>query len=339
MNLALLFQLTNSLIFKRNPLYVHFGITHRCNLQCRMCKIERDTREDEELSIEQIEKVFDILKRLGVFYVSVGGGEPFLRKDLLSVVSLLKRKGFMVRLLTNGTLADERLIANLVSVGLREVSISLDTLDSLKLAYICNSDGVWGKIMHTMDLFSNILPKNNRLLLINTVVSPLNIKELPQLIQFAKKTGYYISFIPIETNGPSELVFKPEEHRWVDESYDYLIKAKKKGASPIFNSSMFLEKSRQYLKFGNCDWQCDAGRLYFSLNPKGELSICHKFKMGISLLETSVTDIFASKWFRERREILTNGCLGCMRPCWAEISLLSRNKTTLYEMSKVHFFS
>lgn len=337
MTFFLLFKLINTLIFKKNPLYVHFGITHRCNLKCRMCKIERDTSQDEELSIKQIEKIFDILKRLGIVYVSIGGGEPFLRADLASIVKLLRRKGFMVRLLTNGTLADERLINSLASAGLREISISLDTLDSHKLSYICNCDGVWEKIRQSMSLFSDILPKNGRLLLINTVVSPLNIKELPQLTQFAKKTGYYISFIPVEVDGFSEFTFKQEENRWIDESYDYLIRAKNKGASVIFNSSIFLEKSRQYLKSGNRNWQCDAGKLYFSLSPKGELSICHKFKSGISLLETNSKDLFTSEEFKNKRENLIRGCAGCMRPCWAEISFLFKNMASLYEMLKVRF--
>jgi MoaA/NifB/PqqE/SkfB family radical SAM enzyme len=336
-NPSFLFKLAHTLFFKKHPLYVHFGITHRCNLACRMCEIERDASQDQELSIEQIEKIFDILKRLGTVYVSIGGGEPFLRSDLPLVVKLLRNKGFMVRLLTNGTLADESSIKNLISAGLREVSVSLDTFDSGKFAYICNCHDVWEKTMQGISLFSNILPKNNRLLLINTVVSPLNIRELPQLSRFAKKAGYYISFIPVETDGFSEFAFKEEDNRWIDESYDYLIKAKKKGSSAIFNSSIFLEKSRQYLKSGKRNWSCDAGKLYFSLSPKGELSICHKFKSGIYLLENNNKDFLISEEFKDNREKLIKGCPGCMRPCWAEISFLSGDMASLYEMLKVNF--
>jgi len=334
-----LLKLASTLIFKNRPLYVHYGLTHRCNLQCRMCNVYRDASEDEELSIEQIEKVFDILRSLGIVYVSIGGGEPFLRQDLPAIISLLIKKGFMVRLLTNGTLVDEGLIKDIVSSGLKEISVSLDTLDHQKQAYICNRSDTGEKIIRSIDIFSRALSKNRRFLLINTVVSRLNIDELPQLSQFAKSKGYYISFVPVETHGYSEFAFTQDEHQSIDENYDYLMQKKKEGRSSIFNSSIFLEKSRQYLKFGNSHWSCDAGRLYFSLSPKGELSICHKFNQGVSLLKAGTEGILASKEFEHRRQSLIKGCSGCMRPCWAEISLLFRNKASLFEMSKVRFFS
>jgi MoaA/NifB/PqqE/SkfB family radical SAM enzyme len=300
-----------------------------------MCKIYQEANENEELSIGKIESAFDILRRLGVVYVSIGGGEPFLRKDLPSVIRLLIKRGFMVRLLTNGTLADENLIKNIASLGLREVSISLDTLDYRKQDYICNSQGVWEKIMKSMDLFLSIFPKNRRLLLINTVVSPLNIKELPQMSQFAKSKGYYISFVPVEPNDIPEVTFTPGDHKCIDESYDYLIKTKKRGKSYIFNSSLFLEKSRQYLKFKVHNWRCDAGKTYFSINPKGELSICHGFKPVYSLLGKDSLDLLKSEKFKKNRESLISKCTGCMRPCWAEVSFLFRDRRSLWEMAKV----
>jgi len=328
-------RLFKGLLFRDRPLYVHYGITHRCNLHCRMCNIYEDVDEDGELSLSQIEKVFDILKRLGVIYVSIGGGEPFLRDDLPAVIKLLREKGFMVRLLTNGTLVDKELINDLASAGLREISISLDTLESRKFAYICNCQDAWGKVMQSIELFSSILPKRQRLLLINTVVSPLNIKELPQLCRFAERKDYYISFVPIEADGNSEFSFVKEDYKCIDESYNYLIEMKKKGKSYIFNSSLFLEKSRQYLKTEKRNWQCDAGKLYLSINPQGEVSICHKFNPETAFLNTDAEVFFKSGAFQNRRKALTAGCVGCMRPCWAEVSFLFRNRKSFLEMAKI----
>jgi len=334
-NAKSLLRIVNSFVFRKWPIYVHYGITHRCNLLCRMCKIYQDANEEEELSLYQVERTFDFLKRLGVLYVSIGGGEPFLRKDLIPVIELIVRKGLVVRLLTNGTLVDEKSVKELSLIGLREVSVSLDTLDCFKQAYICNSEGVWEKTVHSIDLFSRFFPKNTRFLLINTVVSPLNIKELPELSKFAKKKGYFISFIPIESDEMPQFMFTQTEHKWIDESYDYLIKIKKSGKSNIFNSSLFLEKSRQFLKFKKCNWQCDAGKLYFSINPRGEFSICHRYKPSYRFLEKTSQNIIRSEGFRSYRESLVSKCSGCMRPCWAEVSFLFRNRRSLWEMIKL----
>lgn len=329
--------LCNALIFKNRPLYVHYGITHRCNLRCRMCRIYQDADRHSELSLGQIERMFDFLKRMGVIYVSIGGGEPFLREDLCDVISLLRRKGLMVRLLTNGALADADSIKRLVSAGLRDVSISLDTLEPEKQDYIYDCKGAFDKIMESVDLFSELIPENGRILLINTVVSPLNVRELPRLANLAQGKGFHISFIPVENNGLSEFTFTPESHRWIDESYDSLIGMKKRGRSPIFNSLLFLQKSKQYLKTGQCNWKCDAGKLYFSINPGGGLSICHRFKPEISLLEDGRKRFLDSEKFKDKCRDLSGDCPGCMRPCWAEISFLVKDRQTFWDMMKIRF--
>lgn len=332
MNIA---RLVNSFVFKKSPIYAHYGITHRCNLRCRMCKIYKDGDENDELSLEKIEKVFDFLRHLGVVYVSIGGGEPFLRKDLPLIVELLRKKGFMARVLTNGTLSDEDSIKKLVAAGLKDISISLDTLDPEKQDYIYASKGVFDKIMRAIDLFSMRIPKKRRLLLINTVVSPFNIKELPELALFARRKGYYASFVPVESNGNPEFKFKEDDYKEIDESYGRLIKMKEGNKSPVFNSSLFLQKSREYLKTGCRNWQCDAGKLYFSINPKGEFSICHGFKPEAYLLKQGLKAFLASREFEDRRRHLIKECPGCMRPCWAEVSFLMKDKKSFWEMAGI----
>lgn len=304
-----------------------------------MCKVDKSVDNEEELSLRQIEQVFDILKRVGIVYVSIGGGEPLLREDLVSVIQLLIKKGFMVRLLTNGILAKDALIKSFVSAGLREVSISLDSLAPQIQNYIYGDKEISRKIVNSINMFSELVPKKGRLLLINTVVSPFNIRELVNLSEFAKDRRYYISFVPIEADSFSEFSFTPDNYADIDESYKQLIKMKKSGKSNIFNSSLFLEKSRQYLKSGRCNWQCDAGKLYLSLNPKGEFSICHRYNSKESFLDKGLKVVFASKEFKTRREELIGNCRGCMRPCWAEVSFLFRDKRCFWEMARNRFFA
>ena len=62
----------------------------------------------------------------------------------------------------------------------------------------------------------------------------------------------------------------------VDRTYDTLIRMKKEGW-PILSSTPYLESSRTYLKTGRFPAEgCDAGRLYFSISPNGQFSICHR---------------------------------------------------------------
>ena len=59
------------------PVYAHFGITHRCNLTCKMCGIWRYGNEKEELTVDEIRFMAARMRRIGVVQVSIGGGEPF----------------------------------------------------------------------------------------------------------------------------------------------------------------------------------------------------------------------------------------------------------------------
>ena len=75
------------------PVYAHFGVTHRCNLTCKMCGIWRYGNAKEELSIAEVTEVAQRMKRLGVVQVSLGGGEPFAREDLADLVHCFVKEG------------------------------------------------------------------------------------------------------------------------------------------------------------------------------------------------------------------------------------------------------
>ena len=338
--------LLKSIVIKKQWIYAQFGITHRCNLRCRMCNIWKLADKTEELSITQINILADILKSLGIVIISLGGGEPFLREDLRDIMKIFLKRGFRVRLLTNGTLVKEDVLKDFVKLGLRDISISLDTLSSKKQSYICQQEGTWDRIIDSMILISKLFPKRGSLLLVNTTVSRLNIEELPSLARFASKLGYYISYIPLEpiaVRHPCpytedyypEFKIGPDEYRVVDMVYDELIMMKRKNYN-IFNSTRFLEDSRHFLKTSQMNWECHAGRLYFSIDPKGDLSVCHRFH---SKQKKSYDDLGFKldllEDIKKEQQELVEECPGCMRPCWAEITNLVRDKRSLWEMFKI----
>jgi len=331
---------------RKRPIYAHFGLTHRCNLRCRMCDIASLAGSAHEATTEQIRTIADTLRSLGVIAVSLGGGEPLLRDDLGEIIGIFIKKGIQVRLLTNGILLKEDILKDLVSRGLKDVSISLDTLSADKQSYICAQDGAWDTIINSMNLIARTVPRRGRLLLVNTTVSRLNLDELPSLARFSGKLGYYISFVPIEPANArhcglqsedysGEFKITPEDHQTVDRSYGELIKMKK-GRNNIFNSTRFLEDSREFLKNTRKNWQCDAGRLYVSVDPQGDFSICHHFPPE-GQLDHNTRGFLRSEAFKARRLKLINGCPGCMRPCWAEITHVIHDRNSLREMLKLKF--
>jgi len=339
-------KLILALINRKTPIYAHFGLTHRCNLQCRMCNIWKTGHVDAELNLAQINNLANTLNSLGVFFISLGGGEPLLRGDLNEIIAVFIQKGLRVRLLTNGLLMEERGIQDMIRSGLRDISVSLDTALPQRQSYICQQEGIWEKIVDRMTLLSRLFPKRGSLLLVNTTVSRLNLEELPSLARFVAKLGYYISFVPLERREsghcgvnidgyPAELKITTGDYKTVDKIYEELIRMKQKNNSNIFNSTRFLNNSRQFLKNADRNWQCDAGRLYFSLTPQGGFSLCHRFNPERQYSDYDIITYLKSKEFNDKQKMLTKGCAGCMRPCWAEITNLAKDPRSFWEMLKV----
>ncbi|MFB3853298.1 MAG: radical SAM protein [Vicinamibacterales bacterium] len=115
----------------RLPLGIVYETTMRCNLRCEFCyvgellNIEGQWRS--ELTLDAMEKAFPA----GSLQVSLTGGEVFVRKDILDVLELFRRKGYICGYLTtNGTLIDEHradALAQLARAGfLRHVTVSID---------------------------------------------------------------------------------------------------------------------------------------------------------------------------------------------------------------------
>lgn len=128
--------------FGRHITYLRVSVTDRCNLRCVYCMAE-DTAflpKDEMLSLEELERLCRAFVRKGVRKIRLTGGEPLVRRDIMTLIdglgSLVKAGELNeLALTTNGT----RLAGHagaLAAAGIRRVNVSLDTLDSLRFAAI-----------------------------------------------------------------------------------------------------------------------------------------------------------------------------------------------------------
>ncbi len=294
------------------PVYVHYGITHRCNLNCRMCKVTEDKFENE-LSINEIKDLAGKLSNMGILYASIGGGEPLLREDIVEIIRIFRGESMKVRLLTNAILLNRSVIMDICKSGLKGISISLDTLDEEKYAFITGQNCL-KTVLNSIELSSRYFKKGLKLL--NVVVSRLNLKELPEIIEFAREYNFMVSLIPIE-NPESEFEFREKDYQDIDYVYDILLQKRR----VIFNSSRFVEFSKDYFKGVMKNPHCYAGRLYFSISPDGTFGSCHRFRG------------YKNKKITE----LIDNCAGCIRPCWREIDFSFGQQLNQLRILKLHF--
>lgn len=328
-------------ITKRSPIYVQFAFSKNCNLRCKMCGAVDARKNESNLNLEEIGQISDVLDKLGAGVIILTGGEPFLREDLPEVVKIFAKTNIEVRLQTNGILATEEKVKEVINAGLSDVSISLDTLNPEKQDYICNLKGGWHRIINSLALFSEYLPKKGAMSIINTVVSRINIKDIAQMVRFATKIGFYNSIMPVHlstTDGfiirkeAEPFAFSKEYHQDIDKTYSDLIKMKKQGYN-VHNTYKFLKGSVEFLKYKKIYWKCDSPDLYFSISPQGIFLPCVDLKGDTSMLDPDFVKIYKSKGFRQKVKEQVQNCPGCMYACYPEISYFCRNPLLLMERS------
>jgi len=84
---------------------VLWDVTRKCNLKCQHCYAFKEGDHSEELSLEQVYKTIDDLKKIQPYLIVYGGGEPFARKDLIDILKRTKEVlNCRIKILTNGTM-------------------------------------------------------------------------------------------------------------------------------------------------------------------------------------------------------------------------------------------
>jgi MoaA/NifB/PqqE/SkfB family radical SAM enzyme len=116
---------------QRIPLKCKLNVTYRCNLACSFCyNGERPGPVSghpsrEELRPAEIEQLLGQLKDSGTFVLTITGGEPFCRDDVLDIVASACDRGFAVEILTNGTRVTPDAARRLADLGVQLVVIPI----------------------------------------------------------------------------------------------------------------------------------------------------------------------------------------------------------------------
>jgi radical SAM protein with 4Fe4S-binding SPASM domain len=275
------------------PFMVHWELTYRCNLRCPHCYVVPQNSR-EELTSGEIAHILDVLKERGTLYVIFSGGEILTRKDFFEVAREARKKGFAMRLLSNGTLIDEGVADRIRDLHPLTVEISL-----------------YGSRAETHDEFTacpgSFERSVNALRLLNqrglrTIVKSLMMKgnaaEFGRMKKLAQEIGsqfIYDTVIIPKMDGsmePCSLRLNREELYSV--LYPEVQETKKDGT------------------FRDDDLSCSAGINAFSISPSGDVYPCSGFKeSGGNLRELSISEIQHSPIFSKIRSITLSDLQEC----------------------------
>jgi AdoMet-dependent heme synthase len=105
------------------PLSVHLDVTYRCNERCVHCYL--DHNDHGEMTTDEIRGVLDQLAEAGVFFLTLSGGEVFMRMDFLDIVEYARSLMFCVKVKTNAFMIREKEAQRLHDLAVNDVQVSI----------------------------------------------------------------------------------------------------------------------------------------------------------------------------------------------------------------------
>jgi cyclic pyranopterin phosphate synthase len=213
--------------FGRGISYVRVSVTDRCDFRCVYCMAEDMTflPKKDLLTLEELDRLCSAFVDLGVRKIRLTGGEPLVRRNIMSLVQSLGRHvraGTLDELTvtTNGSQL-ERFAGELREFGVRRVNISLDTLDPARFQAITR----WGKYDKVMAGIAAAKAAGLEVKINMVALKGVNEDELDRMISWCGAEGFDLTMIETMPLGdidgdrteqylPLSLVRARLERRW-----------------------------------------------------------------------------------------------------------------------------
>ena len=175
--------------------YVRLAVTDRCNLRCFYCMPENGLQwleRKELMTFEEMMNICSLLVKMGITKIRITGGEPFVRKDIMQLLSGLSRLENLKQLTitTNGVLTAP-FVPELKKIGIQSVNLSIDTLDRGRFFSITRRDEL-PNVLQTLEalLLHGIETKINAV-----VMEGKNTEDIISLAEFTKDMPLSVRFI------------------------------------------------------------------------------------------------------------------------------------------------
>ena len=190
-------------LFGRKITYLRVSVTDRCDLRCVYCMAEDMTflPKAEILTLEELDRLCSAFIRQGVKKLRLTGGEPLVRKNIMSLFRALSRhleSGALqeLTLTTNGSQL-AKYARELRDCGVRRVNVSVDTLDPQKFAVITR----WGKLDKVQQGLAAAKDAGLQVKINTVALKGVNEDEFDDLIGWCGRHGFDLTFIEVMPMG------------------------------------------------------------------------------------------------------------------------------------------
>ncbi len=189
--------------FARAISYLRVSVTDRCDFRCVYCMSEamQFLPKKELLTLEELDRMCSTFVRLGVKKLRITGGEPLVRRDIMTFFQSMSRhleSGDLeeLTLTTNGSQL-ERFATDLYAAGVRRINVSLDTLDEDKFARVTR----WGRLPQVLRGLDAAQKAGLRIKINAVALKGFNEDELLTITQWCASRDMDLTWIEVMPMG------------------------------------------------------------------------------------------------------------------------------------------
>ena len=180
--------------FQRPIISLRITLTNRCNVNCVYCHHDGMISSKLEMTSDEVYKICEIAKMLGVEKIRLSGGEPLLKKDIIETIEKISTLGFKdISMTTNGILL-KKYARDLKKAGLNRVNVSLDTLNRETYEFITKKDYLneaRDGILKAVEVGFNPVKINM------VIMKDINQNEIREMFKFCRDNNIVLQIIEL----------------------------------------------------------------------------------------------------------------------------------------------
>ncbi|NKB43037.1 MAG: GTP 3',8-cyclase MoaA [Alphaproteobacteria bacterium] len=183
--------------FGRPISYLRVSVTDRCDLRCVYCMAEDMVflPKRDLLTLEELDRICSTFVELGVRKLRLTGGEPLVRRNVMSLIESLGRhldSGALdeLTLTTNGTRLSE-FAGRLANAGVRRINVSLDTLDPDRFRKITR----WGDLEKVLTGLEAAKQAGLSVKINTVAMRDVNERDIDHMVSWCGDQGFDLTFI------------------------------------------------------------------------------------------------------------------------------------------------
>ncbi len=303
-----------------SPVTFYGIVNERCNVKCRQCEYWRLKEYKDEMTIEEWQNALLSVKEfVGEFSINFSGGEPYIKKGFLDLLTFANKNGIHAGVTTNGYCMTRENAAKTVAARPFNVNISVDGPNAELHDYLRGQPGLFDRLSKGIGYLRQEQEKQGVLFPINVkpTINRLNFRHVEEIVTWAKEIGATtVNFQPVNRWTPEtyeELWVEEQDYEEFSQVIERLIEMKNHGA-PIMNSDEVLRLMLPHFRDEKAPdgvRPCRVGLRNYWIDTRGDVKLCDEFPVIGNVKEQSAREI----WYGQKAQEVRRDTLNCGKLC------------------------